>query len=152
MPDTVDLAIFTIPAAMTPAAMKDCVKKGVKAGVVISAGFAETGPKGEALQKELTEIAKTGGIRFIGPNCMGFWSSEVRLNTAFMFTPKSGGISFVSQSGRICAPILDLSVKEGIGFRYFASVGSMLDVDFGEMKEHVFVGKVLASGSKYPNI
>ena len=91
--------------------------------------------------------------RIVGPNCFGIASAESGIKASLArLIPMSGNLAFVSQSGRICAPILDLSVKEGIGFRYFASVGSMLDVDFGEMKEHVFVGKVLASGSKYPNI
>ncbi len=137
VPDPVDLAIFTIPAVMTPGVMKDCVTKGVKAGVVISAGFAETGPEGEALQDELAKIAKTGNIRFIGPNCMGFWSSEARLNTAFMFMPKPGGISFVSQSGTMGGYLLETANSKGYGFNSFLSVGNQADLSMADYIEYL---------------
>ncbi len=87
VPGPIDLAIVTIPASKVPAAMEECVEKGVRAAVLISAGFAETGPQGKSLQDEVLRIARKGGIRFMGPNGMGIWSSSVRLNTAFWFTP-----------------------------------------------------------------
>jgi acetyl coenzyme A synthetase (ADP forming)-like protein len=132
IPDSLDLAIFTIPAAMVPDAMKECVQKGVKAGVVISAGFAETGKTGEALQNEVAKIAKQGNIRFIGPNCMGFWSSSVRLNTAFRFMPEPGGISFVSQSGTMGGYLLETANNKGYGFSSFLSVGNQADLSMSD--------------------
>ncbi|MFO7962371.1 MAG: CoA-binding protein [Desulfobacterales bacterium] len=132
VPETVDLAIFTIPAPMVPNAMKECVKKGVKAGVVISAGFAETGKTGESLQLETADIAKSGGIRFIGPNCMGFYSSSVRLNTAFAFMPEPGGISFVSQSGTMGGYLLENANNKGYGFHSFLSVGNQADLSMAD--------------------
>ncbi len=136
VPDPVDLAIFTIPAPMVPGAMKNCVKKGVKAGVVISAGFAETGRKGESLQLEIVKIAKEGGLRFIGPNCMGFWSSSVRLNTAFAFMPEPGGISFVSQSGTMGGYLLETANNKGYGFNSFLSVGNQADLSMADYIEY----------------
>ena len=137
IPDAVDLAIFTIPAVMVPDAMKDCVKKGVKAGVIISAGFAETGKKGEALQLETAKIAKAGKLRFIGPNCMGFYSSSVRLNTAFQFMPQPGGISFVSQSGTMGGYLLETANNKGYGFNTFLSVGNQADLSMADYIEYL---------------
>jgi acetate---CoA ligase (ADP-forming) len=132
IPDNVDLAIFTIPAAMVPDGMKDCVEKGVKAGVIISAGFAETGKAGEVLQHEVAKIARQGHIRFIGPNCMGIWSSSARLNTAFRFTPQPGGISFVSQSGTMGGYLLETANNKGYGFNAFLSVGNQADLSMAD--------------------
>jgi acyl-CoA synthetase (NDP forming) len=137
VPDAVDLAIFTIPAEMVPSAMEACVKKGVRAGVIISAGFAETGPKGEKLQNETARIARNGGIRFIGPNCMGFWSSTIRLNTAFQFMPKPGGISFVSQSGTMGGYLLETANNKGYGFNSFLSVGNQADLSMADYVEYL---------------
>ena len=122
------MAIFTIPAPLVSQAMTQCVRKRVKTAVLISAGFAETGPKGKALQDEVVKIARQGGIRFMGPNGMGIWSSPVRLNTAFWFTPKPGGISFVSQSGTMGAYLLETATNKGYGFNAFLSVGNQADL------------------------
>ena len=130
--ESIDLAIITIPAPMVPNAMRECVKKGVRASVVISAGFAETGPKGRALQDEVVKIAREGGIRFMGPNGMGIWSSAVRLNTAFGFTPKPGGISFVSQSGTMGSYLLETANNKGYGFHAFLSVGNQADLSMAD--------------------
>jgi succinyl-CoA synthetase alpha subunit len=137
VPEHVDLAVITIPAKAVPAAMKECVKKGVKAVVLISAGFAETGPKGKALQDEVVGIARDGGIRFMGPNGMGIWSSAVRMNTAFWFTPKSGGISFVSQSGTMGGYLLETAHNKGYGFNSFLSVGNQADLSMAEYVEYL---------------
>ncbi|MBW2104032.1 MAG: CoA-binding protein, partial [Deltaproteobacteria bacterium] len=75
IPDPVDLAIITIPAQKVPDAIRDCAEKGIRAAIVITAGFAETGPRGKALQDEMVEIARAGGVRVMGPNGMGIWSS-----------------------------------------------------------------------------
>jgi len=84
VPGEVDLAVFVIPAPSIPAVMEDCVQKGVKAAVIISAGFAETGEEGRKLQDEVLGIARRGGIHFVGPNCMGFWSASSKLRAAMI--------------------------------------------------------------------
>jgi len=137
VPDPIDLAIVTIPAPKVPRAMRECVEKGIRAAVLISAGFAETGPKGKALQDEVVNTAREGGIRFMGPNGMGIWSSSVRLNTAFWFTPKSGGISFVSQSGTMGGYLLETATNKGYGFNAFLSVGNQADLSMADYVEYL---------------
>jgi len=132
VPDPIDLAIFTIPATMVPDSMRECAQKGIRAAVLISAGFAETGPKGKALQDEVVKIAREGGVRFMGPNGMGIWSSTARFNTAFMFTPKPGGISFVSQSGTMGGYLLETATNKGYGFNAFLSVGNQADLSIAD--------------------
>ncbi len=137
VPNHIDLAIVTIPAVLTPKVMKDCVKKGVKAAILITAGFAETGEAGKALQDEVVHIAREGGIRFMGPNGMGIWSSSVRLNTAFHFAPKVGGISFISQSGTMGAYLLETAHNKGYGFNSFLSVGNQADLTTADYIEYL---------------
>ena len=137
VPDPVDLAIVTIPARLVPQAMRECAEKRVKAAVLISAGFAETGPKGKALQDEVLEIARKGAIRFMGPNGMGIWSSAARMNTAFWFTPKPGGISFVSQSGTMGSYLLETAANKGYGFHAFLSVGNQADLSMADYVEYL---------------
>lgn len=137
VPDPVDMAVVTVPAQAVPKAVKECAEKGVKAMVLISAGFAETGPEGKMLEEEVTSIAKDAGIRFMGPNGMGIWTSEVRLNTAFNFTPKSGGISFVSQSGTMGAYLLSTAAEKGYGFNAFLSVGNQADLSMADYIEYL---------------
>ncbi|MBU4316395.1 MAG: CoA-binding protein [Proteobacteria bacterium] len=136
LPEAVDLAIFTIPAVLVPGAVKECMDKGIKAGIVISAGFAEIGTKGEALQNELVEVARKGDFRFIGPNCMGVWSSSVRLNTAFHFKPEPGGITFLSQSGTMGGYLLETANNKGYGFHTFVSVGNQGDLSMADYLEY----------------
>jgi len=135
--DPIDLAIVTLPAPMVPNALRECVSKGIKTMILISAGFAETGPKGRVLQDEVLKIAREGGIRFMGPNGMGIWSSAVRLNTAFWFTPKPGGISFVSQSGTMGSYLLQTATNKGYGFHSFLSVGNQADLSVADYVEYL---------------
>jgi acetyltransferase len=137
VPEPVDLAIITVPAQAVPQAMKECVRKGVRAAVLISAGFAETGPRGKALQDEVVEIAQKGRIRFMGPNGMGIWSSAARMNTAFWFTPQPGGISFVSQSGTMGSYLLETAANKGYGFHAFLSVGNQADLSMADYVEYL---------------
>ena len=113
VPEPVEMAIITLPAPLVAESVKDCAAKGVKAMVVISAGFAETGQEGKVMQDEVARIAKKAGIRFMGPNGMGIWTSGVRLNTAFDFIPEPGGISFISQSGTMGAYLLGIANDKG---------------------------------------
>ncbi|MFA5147792.1 MAG: acetate--CoA ligase family protein [Candidatus Omnitrophota bacterium] len=127
--EDVDLAVFAIPAAAVIESMKECGKKGVKAAIVITAGFKETGPEGKKLEIELASTAKQYGIRVLGPNCLGFISSTSKLNASFAaISPLPGDIAFFSQSGALCSAILDWAVKEKIGFSKFISIGNKADI------------------------
>jgi len=130
----VDLAVMATPIAKGPKIIKECVKEGVGGVIIISAGGKEIGLKGKKLEEKIKEEAAKGDLRIIGPNCMGMISAESKLNASFAsLMPLPGKLAFISQSGAICFSILDLSLKRGIGFRYFVSIGSMLDVDFGDL-------------------
>ncbi len=127
--EPVDLAVFTIPAEKVAEAMQDCVDKGVKSAVVISAGFAETGPEGKKLQDEVLRIAQKGNIRFIGPNCMGYWSASSSL-AAFMMPllVRDGPLAFVSQGGNVGAAVVVAGYERGIGFHHYVSCGCAADI------------------------
>jgi succinyl-CoA synthetase alpha subunit len=137
IPGTVDLAVFVIPAASVPAVMEDCVAKGVKAGVIISAGFAETGGEGKRLQGEVLRIARKGGIRFIGPNCMGYWSASSDLR-AFMFPlpVRDGPLAFVSQGGNVGGAAMMSGYQRGLGFHRYVSCGCAADIQIEDYIEH----------------
>ncbi len=130
----IDLAVIATPIAKSPSIIKECVKAEIGGAIIISAGGKEIGLKGKKLEARIKEEAAKGDLRIIGPNCMGIVSAESKLNASFVsLMPLPGKLAFISQSGAICSSILDLSLKEGIGFRYFVSIGSMLDVDVGDL-------------------
>ena len=132
--NTVDLVVIGTPINTVPAIIKECVKCGAGGAVIISAGGKEAGEKGVELETAIKKEAKDGGLRIIGPNCLGIVSSRYRLNASFVSQlPIPGKMAFISQSGAICSSILDLSIRENIGFSYCVSIGDMLDVDFGDM-------------------
>ena len=132
----IEMAVIVVPARFVPKVMDECGKKGVKATIIISAGFKETGIEGARLEKEITNIAKSYGIRVLGPNCLGIINTDSPYNASFTtHTPRKGNISFFSQSGALCAAILDWSIEENIGFHKFVSLGNKADlteVDFLE--------------------
>ncbi|MBW1836865.1 MAG: bifunctional acetate--CoA ligase family protein/GNAT family N-acetyltransferase [Deltaproteobacteria bacterium] len=130
----VDLAVLALPIAKAPKIIKECAESEVKGAVIISAGGKETGEKGRQLESDIKKEADRSGLRIIGPNCLGIVCSKSKLNASFAgHLPLPGKMAFVSQSGAINAAVLDLSIREQIGFSYFISLGSMLDVDFGDM-------------------
>jgi acetyltransferase len=134
----VDLAIIATPIATVPGVVKECVEAGVEGAIIISAGGKETGAKGRELEGQIDREARKGGLRVIGPNCLGIICPERNLNASFASRmPQKGKLAFVSQSGAICSAILDLSPKENIGFSYFVSIGSMMDVDFGDLIDYL---------------
>jgi acetyltransferase len=134
----IDLAVIATPIAQAPSIIKECVQANVSGTIIISAGGKEIGSKGRQIEEEIKKEALKGGVRIIGPNCMGIVSVESKLNATFAsLMPLPGRLAFISQSGAMCAAILDLSLKEGIGFRYFVSIGSMLDVDFGDLVDYL---------------
>lgn len=134
LPEQVDLAVIVVPARIVPAIMQECVDNGVRGAIVISAGFKEIGEEGVALEQKVLDIARSGNIRIIGPNCLGVMSPLTGLNATFaqrMAMP--GSVGFISQSGAMCTAILDWSYQENVGFSAFVSIGSMLDVDWGDL-------------------
>lgn len=129
-----DLAVIVVPGKIVPKVMKQAGEKGVKAAIVISAGFSETG--NESLESEVRYIAEENNIDLLGPNVLGLINTENGMNASFASKmPDEGKISFMSQSGAFCTAILDYAKAENIGFRHFVSLGNkaMLDeVDFLE--------------------
>ena len=137
IPGPVDLAVFTIPSERVAAAMEECVQKGVRSAVIISAGFAEIGPEGQKLQDEVYAIAKRGNIRFIGPNCMGYWSASSSL-AAFMMPllVRDGPLALVSQGGNVGAAVVVAGYDRGVGFRHYVSCGCAADVQIEDYIEY----------------
>ena len=137
VPGEIDLAVFVVNAAQTVKTMKDCVQKGVKAGVIITAGFAEVGEEGQRMQDEILAAAKKGGIRFVGPNCLGIWTSAVTFNCAFYRSPKPGPIAFISQSGTMGEYLLEIGLAKGYGFSKFVSSGNQADLNVCDYLEYL---------------
>ena len=134
IPEAVDLAIIATPAPTVPGIISDCVDAGVKGVIIISAGFKEAGAEGIALEQQILTQARRGNIRIIGPNCLGVMSPRTGLNATFASSmARSGNVGFLSQSGALCTAILDWSVRENVGFSAFVSIGSMLDVGWGDL-------------------
>jgi len=134
VPEKVDLAVICTPAKTVPGIIKDCVKAGVPGAVIISAGFKETGPEGVKLEQQILADARGSGMRIVGPNCLGVMMPNIGLNATFATTiAKPGNVGFLSQSGALCTAVLDWSLKENVGFSCFASLGSMLDVSWGDL-------------------
>jgi acetyltransferase len=134
VPEPVDLAVIATPISSAPAIVQECVETGVGGAVIISAGGKEVGQEGRKIEARLKEEAEKGGLRIIGPNCMGIMCVENGLNATFAAQqPLSGKLAFISQSGAVCSAVLDLSLQKDVGLRYFVSTGSMLDVDFGDL-------------------
>ncbi|MEK7329620.1 MAG: acetate--CoA ligase family protein [Candidatus Eisenbacteria bacterium] len=138
VPGPVDLAVIVVPAAHVPAVMEACGRKGVRAVVVISAGFKETGEAGAALQQRVLEIARAHGMRMLGPNCLGILNTEagVRLDATFAPTyPPAGSVAFSSQSGALGLAILEYAATLNIGISHFVSVGNKADVSGNDLLE-----------------
>jgi len=131
---SIDLVIIATPIATVPSIVKECVQKGVKGAIILSAGGKEAGTKGQEIEAQIAKYAREGGLRIVGPNCLGIICPQQNLNASFAsHMPYKGNLAFISQSGAICSAILDLSMQEGFGFSHFVSIGSMLDVDFGDL-------------------
>ncbi|MBC8210159.1 MAG: bifunctional acetate--CoA ligase family protein/GNAT family N-acetyltransferase [Gammaproteobacteria bacterium] len=136
----VELAVIAIPAARIPKALHECRKHGVRAVIVLSAGFAEVGKRGESLQNEIVDIAKTYNIPLVGPNCLGIIRPKVGLNTTFAkSTARKGHVALVAQSGALCTALLDWADSEGFGFSAVASLGATADVGFGDVLDYLAV-------------
>ncbi len=136
IPGPVELAVITVQAAHVPAVMQECVEKGIRGAILISAGFAETGSEGKALQERVMGIAADGGIRCVGPNCMGIWSAAACLNNAFEQAPRQGYITFISQSGTFGGYMADMAGTKGYGLRAFISIGNQADLSVADYIEY----------------
>ncbi len=137
LPEKVELAVIATPAKTVPGIMDSLKKSGVTAAVVISAGFKEAGEEGAQLEQEVIRIARQGGISVIGPNCLGVMNPLISLNATFakgMALP--GNLAFISQSGALLTSVLDWSFQEKIGFSGIVSIGSMADVDWGQLIDY----------------
>ena len=134
----VDLAIIATPIDNVVDIVNECVEKKVGGAIIISAGGKEVGEEGREIEEKIRRIAFGSGLRIVGPNCMGIIRPGADLNASFASEmPVAGNLAFVSQSGAICTAILDMALKERIGFSHFVSIGSMLDVDFGDMIDYL---------------
>jgi acetyltransferase len=134
----VELAIITTPASTVLKIIEECGKHNVKAAIIISAGFAETGAAGLALQRAVLEKARLHNIRLIGPNCLGVMRPDIGLNATFNNgSANVGNLAFISQSGALCTAILDWAKSNNVGFSSVVSIGSSLDVDFGEILDYL---------------
>jgi acetyltransferase len=137
IPEPIDLAIIATPAKTVPDVIEDCGRAHVKGAIIVSAGFKETGAAGKELERKIFATAQKYGIRVIGPNCIGIIRPRISLNATFLDKmPKAGNVAFLSQSGALGSAILDWAIHENIGFSNFVSVGSMLDVDFGDLIDY----------------
>jgi acetyltransferase len=134
IPESVDLAVIITPPPSIPGLIRECGENGVQGAIVISAGFKEIGPEGAELERQLLVEAQKANIRIIGPNCLGVMSPMSGMNATFATTvARPGSVGFISQSGALCTAVLDWSLKEMVGFSAFISVGSMVDVGWGDL-------------------
>ena len=136
VPAAIDLAVIATPAFIVPDVIGECAKAGAPGAVIISAGFKECGAAGIKLEKEI--LARKGRMRVIGPNCLGVMIPELGLNATFTKRMAlRGDVAFISQSGALCTSVLDWSLREQVGFSAFLSIGSMLDVGWGDLIDYL---------------
>jgi acetyltransferase len=138
LPEVPDLAIIITPPKTVPGIIRECAVAGIHGVIIISAGFKETGAAGAELEREILAEAKSANIRIVGPNCLGVMVPGHKFNATFAADmAKPGNVGFISQSGALCTAILDWSLKENVGFSAFVSLGSMLDVSWGDLIYHL---------------
>jgi acetyltransferase len=134
----VELVVIATPPQTVPDIIEECGKHGVKAAVIITAGFGETGAEGQALERAVLEKAHHYSIRLIGPNCLGVMRPAIGLNATFnKGGANTGHLAFVSQSGALCTAILDWAQTNDVGFSSVVSMGASADVDFGEILDYL---------------
>lgn len=130
----VDLAVVAAPINQVPQIIEACADKGPAGAVIISGGGRETGDQGSRIEQQIKAAAGQSGMRIIGPNCIGIAHPPLNLNASHLpGSPAKGRIAFLSQSGSVCASVMDLAEKENLGFSHIVGLGSMLDVDFADM-------------------
>jgi acetyltransferase len=139
LPQAPDLGVICTPAAAVPGVVADLGRRGARAAVIITAGFAEDREaRGGALQQEVVEAARVHDLRILGPNCVGILVPGIGLNASFAHRPaQPGNLAFVAQSGAIITSVLDWADARGIGFSALVSLGDMADVDFGDLLDYL---------------
>jgi acetyl coenzyme A synthetase (ADP forming)-like protein len=131
VPDPVDLAVLLIPAPAIPQALVECAQRGIRAVIVASGGFRETGAAGARLEQECLQLAQANGVRMIGPNCIGMLDTHLPIDTTFLSPPgpTPGDVAFISHSGAICAAVIDWARGQGFGLSRLVSLGNQADVN-----------------------
>ncbi len=138
VPDKIDLVVLVTPAKSIPGLVREAVDLGIKGAIVISAGFKEIGAEGAALEQQLLAEARRGGMRLIGPNCLGVMLPILGMNATFADgIARPGDVAFISQSGALLTSVLDWSRSQNVGFSAFISVGTMLDVGWGDLIDYL---------------
>lgn len=133
IPEAVDLAIIIVPAATVPLVLREVGEKNIRAAIIISSGFKETGSEGKALEEAIVTTAKKFGMALLGPNCLGFLHPKLGLNASFAkHMPHTGDIAFFSQSGALCTALLDLTA-DSLGFSHFVSIGNKAMIGENEL-------------------
>ncbi len=134
IPEKVDLAVIASPAPSVPAIVEACGKAGVDGIVIVSGGFKEVGEEGRRLEDEIKEIRRQHGMRILGPNSAGIIRPGIGLNASrFDLKPEQGHVALISQSASVGSVVLDWATTAHVGFSMFVSLGSMIDVDFGDL-------------------
>jgi len=138
VPEPVQLAVIVTPADTVPGVIGECLQTGVKGAIVISAGFKEHGEHGKDLERQILDQIRGTPLRLIGPNCLGVMNPLTGLNATFAQSmARPGNVAFISQSGALCTAVLDWSQREMVGYSAFVSIGSMLDVDWGDLIDYL---------------
>lgn len=137
IPDPVDLAVILVPPPAVPASMEECARRGISSVIVAAGGFREAGPEGAALEAECLRIAREHGMRMVGPNCVGFVDTHLPFDTTFLQPPgpPAGDIAMLSQSGAMCAAVIDWVRGQGFGLSHLYSMGNQADVNETDMLE-----------------
>lgn len=133
----IDLAIIAVPSEEVPKAMQECASKSVKVAIIITAGFKETGQVGAQLESEVLKIAKSGGVRIVGPNCMGHFNTAIDLFTTDEWGVSPGCLALISQSGNLGGYILQHAADRGIGFSKYVSSGNEADLTIEDYLEYL---------------
>ncbi len=138
--EKIDLAVIAVKAETVPSVLAECVGKKIPAVVVVSGGFSELGQAGKFLENELQKIVFGTGTKIIGPNCVGIFDAKTNVDTLFLsrsrlLRPRTGNISFISQSGAVGTTILDWLAESGIGISKFISYGNQADIDETDLLE-----------------
>ena len=134
----IDLVVVATPASTVPAIVEDCGNHGVTSMIILSAGFREVGGAGQALETKVRDLARSYGIRFLGPNCLGLMRPSIGLNATFGNNRATrGGVALVSQSGALCTAMLDWAENRDVGFSAVVSTGIAADVDFGDILDYL---------------
>ncbi len=133
----IDLAVMTTPASTIPGLLRECAEKGIRGAVVITAGFSEIGESGRKFENEMMAVARSSGIRLVGPNCMGIWSAAGHLSLCFPQAPKEGTIAFISQSGTFGVAMAQVASDKGYGLSKFVSIGNQADLEASDYLEYL---------------